>query len=540
MNKQTFLLLASLMMLVMLSFKTQAQQKVGLLFDAGGQPIHGYIDPISYSPTVSISKDLGNYMPSIFYYKDGASKKRLMKFEDAKLVMKNETGSEVVLSEDTFSGAKVGLDSFFVAQNIHFRGRTRERPTFVQFIAKLDSTTFAKIYNNNYDKSILHQTYIAKKSGEERWEEINPQKESIDAMIKKCFVDYDNVIAASESIEHKKVNFYTNMIGRYEINYKENEGNIGALINLALVTNRHFYKKKEYYDQYFRKTKTAESFKYYSLITALNDRSYTEEYYSLDDQKVYSIEWSTKKNGEKQGPSSFFIDGELVMKMLYDRDKMKSGKVYHEGQLLYKYDLREDRMNNTTECYFNFMDDDRLAEWKDYMDVLDNTKKRIRNENLLVKEVYTKHKGKEYSNITDPKNPLKVAKLNKLFDKYIDDSFLSDKPILRPILVQVWTDKMGIIREYKILNKTNTDFDKKVNSFVKEQLLNGGKKGKLKMSYADSKPMKKPTTFVLPFKLNINGQYWFFSNQNDLMRHQMWMHQHNMQMMHLNSIHPPR
>ncbi|WP_044211539.1 hypothetical protein [Flammeovirga sp. OC4] len=106
--------------------------------------------------------------------------------------------------------------------------------------------------------------------------------------------------------------------------------------------------------------------------------------------------------------------------------------------------------------------------------------------------------------------------------------------------MKVWTDKMGIIREYKILNKTNTDFDKKVDSFVKEQLLNGGKKGKLKMSYADSKPMKKPTTFVLPFNLNINGQYWFFSNQNDLMRHQMWMHQHNMQMMHLNSIHPPR
>ncbi|WP_044211537.1 hypothetical protein [Flammeovirga sp. OC4] len=106
MNKQTYLLLASLMMLVMFSFKIQAQQKVGLLFDAGGQPIHGYIDPISYSPTVSISKDLGNYMPSILYYKDGRSEKRLIKFEDAKLVVKNETGKEDVLSEDTFQEQK--------------------------------------------------------------------------------------------------------------------------------------------------------------------------------------------------------------------------------------------------------------------------------------------------------------------------------------------------------------------------------------------------------------------------------------------------
>lgn len=544
--------------LCMIAFFCNGQEKIGFTFDAGGYALHGFYDPFSYQPTVSVSKNLGSYMPGGVYGIDGEKKACLLKFEQAKLTLKNKDGYTMGVSTDKYTGVKIGLDSFFVAEKIHFRGRTRERKTFVQFIAEFDSTVFAKIYNNNFNGSVLHQTYIAKRYDEETWEELNPTKKSLEPMIQKFFSKYSNVIATGNELDRKGVNYFSYLVGEYENNYKMNDANLGGLINLAYVTSRLGKNEKVYFDEFFRKTKNTDKSKYYSLIVSVNDQTYLEEYYTHEDEKVYSVNWRSKVNGEKDGESIFYDEGKKAIMTFYREDEVKFGEVYNADTVSYKFEYKENKaplkLENYTNiygygrlkaytpeekylsCVIDFLNGNDKKDQRSFIDPYDGRQKQVITKNQEVISATVEENNIVYSYLVDPLQALKVKKINKLFDKYFNDQFFINNTVFHPLLVKVNTDAEGKLIKYEFLNTVNKEFESVVSEFITVNLLDGGPKGKFKFKLRNT-AINKPIEFILPFKLNISGQFWFFQNNSDWMMHQnmIWNQQH-MHMMHQNTM----
>ncbi|MBB6460931.1 hypothetical protein [Flammeovirga kamogawensis] len=535
-------LTGSAILMCFMSIFCNAQQKIGFAFDAGGTPIHGYYDPMSFTPSVSISKSLESNIPGILYGNNAIVKHRLVKFENAKLSVKTKEGYFTSIPTDTYKGVKIGLDSFFVAQNIHFRGRTRDRKTYVQFIAEFDSTVFAKIYNMNFNGSVLHQTYIAKRYDEDLWEELNPTKKSLEPMIQKFFSKYSNVITSSGELDTKGVNYFSFLVGEYEDNYKMNDKNLGGLINLAYVTSRLGNNEKVYFDKFYRKTTNPAEYQYYSLITSINENNYVEEYFTLEHQKVYSVGLSSKVNGEKEGTTTLFVDGKKVMNNVYEEGEAKSGEVYVGDSLFYSFNYVERQLTAYDEkivCEYDFSKKQILHLDKTVEDPYDGNTKNIVVKSRLITQSTFKKGDIEYSYLVDVLTPVKTKKINKLFDKHFEDDFFINNAVYQPLLVKMFTDDKGEIINYEFLNAVNENFDEEVDTFIKAYILNGGEKGKFKFKLKN-KLIEKPSVFVMPFQLNIKGQYWFFGNNNSFMMQQNLMHQQHMQMMHqqnMNHIH---
>ncbi|KXX69180.1 hypothetical protein AVL50_16535 [Flammeovirga sp. SJP92] len=492
-----------------------AQEKVGLIFDAGGQPIHGYIDPLTFSPRVSIDKDLENLMPGFLYGENGQIEQKLVKFELGKFSMKSNKGRMKAIPIEKYKSVKIGVDSFFVAKNIHFRNRVRLKETYVQLIAEFDEIVFAKIYSNY--GSAFQINYIAKRYDEMRWEELKLTKKSLEPMAQNYLSNYENVIAKA--------------------NKKDKEKNMGGLINLAYVTYRLGNNEKVYFDQYFRETKDPSLFQYYSLITAVEEEVYIEEYFTMDNQKVYSLSWSNKKKGVRHGKSQFFFNNKLAIQTNYTKGELETGEVFHNGNSWYKFNLKEKTKDNRSEKVYEYSMTN-LETTKSIVDAMDGIKKIIKLKENKINDYYIEYNDQPYSYIVDAYNPIDVNEINKRFDSFIGEDFFIWNDVYSPLLVRFYTDDKGMVIDYEMLNQVNENFDNKVMAFIQLNIAKGGKTGDFKFKLEDG-AIKKTSVFVLPFQLKINKQYWFNrNNYGGMMYHDIWFQQHQETINNVRSMNP--
>ncbi|ANQ48048.2 hypothetical protein MY04_0666 [Flammeovirga sp. MY04] len=530
-----------LVLLLLVGLTANAQTPIGLQFDLYGQPIHGYYDPLSFSSSASVSKNLGEFLPGKVYDKEGNPRKTLTKFSVAKISKKSADGISEAVYPSRYSAVTVGQDSFFVAQNIHFRGRTRNRESFVQYIAEFDSTVFAKVYNMNFNGSVMHQTYIAKKYDEETWEEINPNKKSIEPMIEHFFSKYDNVITQGKTMETGAVNYFAFLGFEYEKNLELNDQSIAGLINIAKITSKFSKDEKTYLNKFFIETRDTSKAKYYTKIKGIYQDYYTKQYFNLYDELMYEVDFKNTKMNELHGNYTMYYNGKLALKKTIEDGEVKKGEVYKDGLLVYSYTnekVKPEYGSEYTECVFNFGQGDQKTGTFDFYDPFDNLKKFITLDNGVPTSITFNDHGELKSYFVQSGNPFKLKKINRLFQSHIKDQFFVFHDVYKPLLVRMKIDTEGYVKEYQLLNEVNDKFDVKVDEFIKAHVLNGGGK-KLRLRPKDKK-IDSPLVVIVPFELLIGGQFWFINNNADWMMHQQMMWHNNFmhqQMMHQQNLH---
>ncbi|MBD0404411.1 hypothetical protein [Flammeovirga sp. EKP202] len=511
MKQQTSILFSILLFL--LSFSSKAQVEVGLQFDTGGNPIHGYFDPLSFSSTVSVSKSLGRYIPGKVYDIEGNQSQYLMSYYDTKLYKKSAQGFIGKLDPKRYTSLMIGQDSFFVAQNIHFRGKLKKRKTYVQFVAEFDSTVFAKIYTFGIG-GLIYQTYIAKKYEDEIWEEIHPKKKSIDLMVDHFFSKYDNVIAQSDSIKETNGGYISYLGFQYDENSNLDDNEVAGLINIAHMSQMYNDDEKVYYNDHFKEVKDVSIAKYYSKVKGIFKGYYTKQYYTLDDQLVYEIDYKNNSMNVLHGEYFMYYNGKIAIKKNIENNKVMDGDVYKDGKLIYIYkNVEFDFEGNITKCLFDFGQGRDFTGTFDFNDPFDNTMKQITVEKGLIKKITFTHDEqlKKY-HVKYPKN-LKFNRIGSLFQKYIEDQFFVFYDVYHPLLVKFNIDLDGYARSYQILNKVNEKFDAKVDEFIRSEILNGGTNN-VTLSPKSSKE-DAVLEVILPFELSFQKQSWFIYNRPD-------------------------
>ncbi|WP_044211732.1 hypothetical protein [Flammeovirga sp. OC4] len=534
--------------LCLLYTNLNAQDKLGLVFNPESKQntIHGYSDPISQRPNVNIEKNMRGYIPGRYYDKNGNVVRTVINFYHPSNSFSAYVKKEVYkdLNEENSNSIVIGLDSFFIAQNIRIKDRKEFKKSYVQYITEFDDMTFAKMYVGTE----AYELFLVKKTSHLAWEVLNPDKKNGLQVFKKYFSNYPPILKAISGLSYIKSEFRGD---EYKIvkQRKEQEQKIQAIIEYAKAIHYKNHDLKKYYDKYVNETKSINTAKYYSKIYTTNNTYFTEQIFNLKDELVYEINWDSKVYKKIYHDFKFYIDSKLAFYKHFINGELRSGKVYSGDSLFYTFSVKYNNHKNRS----GFYTDSNHAQMKDlknerdkkealvtkfffhnrssndtlyqFTDPISGQLKKAHISNNEIIKLYTIENDVEVQNIINKTIRLKQENISTAFNEFLKVNYYAFVDFEKPIYVRIKVNERGVIENYKPLNSVDHKFDKWLMLFFDKYLLQNKRFNKVKIKNPEVSD-KKPYEFVLSFGRELPKKAWRMNSGNNQMIHQdVFFHQ---------------
>lgn len=509
-----------------------SQIPIGFKYDCNGYAFNGYFDPLTYSPNEKLTKVHNSDSYEVGYYYDSLGNKieGQIKFENDKIFFKkeNEEFRDKIRPEE-IKYFVIGVDSFFVTSNFHYKNKLKTNPEFVQYITEFNGLTFAKHYN--FTSGIAQQyamqppiieTFLVKAKDSTTWENF-PDNNRFKESALKYFSYIPYLKEKINSGDYKSENMLS-IIKMAEYNYKYNNS------------------KPIYYDKYWQEINDGRKSKYYAKIISKRDSIWTFEYFE-DTTKLFLANYSSFYPNNKNGEFiSYYLNGEIRQIVTFKNNKPKDFKTFNKsGDLNRDYQYIETKDTTTGKTSINVK----------YLSVIDSLGENIINSdishNLIEKDnfsnvsYFNKFNNKELIasyriiendtvfQIINPDYNFKIKSLQKKFDYYMSekkyDLALSENA-QGIILVSLIIDKKGNVITSIILNHIHPEIDKLVDGFIKTRLLPEAEYIYKFKPYKVDK-IEQFCEVVIPFEFSINRFYRQPVNYNQF-NNMYWIHQQQM------------
>ncbi|AZQ60811.1 hypothetical protein EI427_00865 [Flammeovirga pectinis] len=492
---------------------TFAQTEVGHLYDAGGNAIHGYLDPFTCITSNTVFKKIPfDYNRGYYYNNQDQIGYAFLKIAGGQFSILGANNVRKTLDEADYKSMVIGQDSFFLAKNINFKDQVK-KPTLVQNITTIDSIAFAKFYKEQ-------KTYFIQKSNKQtQWTVLKKNNSNLGRELLPLFkkVKGDNNFRWPFSFDKKK-----------DFNRKSFDN----ILNYIKMVERYSTQEKQYFDKNFNPTNHPQNFTYYSLVNRINSESYTELFYDFNQQLLYSVSFRNSSLGQLHGRFKMFVDGILVKDFNYKEGKLELGRVYKDKKLVYtvrnKVIIKRGVEENIEKIYYKGEKSENGEI--DFIDPFKKNKykKEIKNDNITF-SAYMKD-NIFYEQTVNFTNPLNLKSVNWRFNDFFSKSFLLKNPYNNKLFVYAIINQKGYVESYKFLNSVDTAFDNEIDKFIKMYLLYDSPK-KTKIRSKNRKLGMVET--VIPFEIQSTPQWWQtykYTTNWMLINHQMHFDMMNQQM----------
>lgn len=499
-----------------------SQVQVGLKHDINGIPFNGYFDPLIYSPVNKITKvysgSYGSYEFGYYFDKTGKKIKGLLKFDNNKIYFRNKSGDYGSLIEPgEINHLVLGVDSFFAIRKYYVKDRIKDKPEFVQYIASFDDLTFVKLYQFS-NQSLISESFLVKQKDSLMWQNF-PDNIKFKNQALKYF---GHIPYLKEKISSGK--------------YKSED--MLSIVKMAEYYHKFKNSQSIQFDKYWQETSDVNRAVYSASITSLRDSIWTFEYYK-DSAKMFQADYSSFYPIIKNGLFiSYYSDGKIRQTVFYKNDKPQETKVYSKSGLLHtQYKYIEKKKGNLSKTFTDI-------EYVQVLDslgnniLMDKSKSRVEVMDEFNDKLYTGRFDKKQMisfyrlsgvdtifQITERDYDFNVTSLQEDFDQFIGKKKVDDA--LRDnahgiILVSLVIDEKGYPLESSILNKLHPDYDKLVESFIKDKIFIKAEY-RYKLSPYKKAKVKRTSEVVIPFIFSVERFYRrsVYYHQNDAMWHML-------------------
>ena len=498
-----------LFLFILLANHSYAQVPVGLQFDINGQALHGYFDPITYSPIkkLTYTHNSDSYETGHYYNLAGHKIVGLIKFAGKKIFFQTKLGkSKTTLKPELIKSFVIGVDSFFVVSNFQYKNRLITKSEYAQFITEFDGYTFAKHYRfpseigpANYE---IIETYLVKKKNETVWNNFYLNKK----FDEKALKHFGHIPEIKSKL----------------LSYEYSDKNTLSMIKMCDYWNKYNLSEPILFDQFWQETQNKENAKYHANITSKKDSIWTFDYYQ-DSVKLYTISYSSFYPNVKNGELTvFYPNGTIRRTCNYMNNEAIDEKTYDENGSLAScfehikkqkpssFKIKRKTLYKTIADTLgtNILTSDGPHAIKRYDNLRNVSYTHVYINNELVSSYRLLNKDTVFQ-ISTPSYDFKIKSIQKSFSFYMMNKDIEKALNVNAqgiILVSVVIDKKGYVIESKLLNSLHPQIDALVKKFINGKLptpifdLNRFK------SYKRNKK-KQFCEFVLPFEFGIDRFY---------------------------------